>query len=471
MTPQIGTATSDTIVTNVLSRLRSDSISRIVKSDKTIMALAKKLCQHLGDDTDQHFDARQNLRRVGRLLQQLRIEVNSPDKALIDFINPQSFRIVCSSCRAISRFDGATNRYKTQSLAQRLGPMLDKICDILLTDSIEHQDTVLQQNVTDFRKLYELNWSDEVSVKASKTLAETRRKKDSSSILPLADDVKVLSNYLEKTAKTNYDILIGTPTPDGKERAWEELSKAVLTHTILFSRRRAGEVSKMTLSDYERRRTADVDGPVAATLTKLEQKLCTVFKRTLVKGKRGRPVPVIFTKQMEQYIDCLILHRAGLVDDDNLYLFARVTPSLEHIRGTDAMRESANACGAERPDTLRSTTLRKQIATLSQVMNLQENELDVLATFLGHDIRVHRKYYRLADETIQVAKVAKLLMNMEKGGQGLLPGQTLDSLDIEGQEIAATGGMFSNIKKKQLFKGTTEDHIRYCFQRNVSTLH
>ena len=34
---------------------------------------------------------------------------------------------------------------------------------------------------------------------------------------------------------------------------------------------------------------------------------------------------------------------------------------------------------------------------MSQILNLNENELDVLARFMGHDIKVHRKYYRLPD--------------------------------------------------------------------------
>ena len=106
------------------------------------------------------------------------------------------------------------------------------------------------------------------------------------------------------------------------------------------------------------------------------------------------------------------------------------------------MRDFAGACGAERPTTLRSTKLRKHIATLSQVMNLRDNELDVLAKFLGHDIAVHREYYRLTDETIKVANVAKLLINMEKGRQGLLLDQTLDSLEYNEADDELIGGMF-----------------------------
>ena len=45
------------------------------------------------------------------------------------------------------------------------------------TDSIEHQDTVLQNNAQDFQKFLTLNWSKDVSASTSKKLAEASRKK------------------------------------------------------------------------------------------------------------------------------------------------------------------------------------------------------------------------------------------------------------------------------------------------------
>lgn len=77
-----------------------------------------------------------------------------------------------------------------------------------------------------------------------------------------------------------------------------------------------------------------------------------------------------------------------------------------------------------------STRLRKQVATLSTVLNLKENEMDQLATFLGHDIRVHREFYRLPESTLQLAKVSKLLIAMEKGRLSDLQGKGLDDIEI-----------------------------------------
>lgn len=94
------------------------------------------------------------------------------------------------------------------------------------------------------------------------------------------------------------------------------------------------------------------------------------------------------------------------------------------------MRDHSSLCGAKRPDLIRSTGLRKQIATLSQILNLKDNELDILAKFLGHDIRVHREFYRKPDDCVQLAKVSKILMSLEKGTLTDQMGKSLDEIEL-----------------------------------------
>ena len=55
--------------------------------------------------------------------------------------------------------------------------------------------------------------------------------------------------------------------------------------------------------------------------------------------------------------------------------------------------EFASECSAECSKHLRTTKLRKHITTMSELLNLNENEIDILADYLGQDIRVHREFY------------------------------------------------------------------------------
>lgn len=133
------------------------------------------------------------------------------------------------------------------------------------------------------------------------------------------------------------------------------------------------------------------------------------------------------TRLTEKRQDCGVLA-------ENIFLFAR-PHCLTPYRGQDCLRIYATECGAENPEHLRSTQLRKHVATLSQILNLKNHELDQVANFLGHDIRVHREYYRLPEATTQLAKISKLLIAMEKGSLKSLQGKTLEEIEIEGKVV------------------------------------
>lgn len=150
--------------------------------------------------------------------------------------------------------------------------------------------------------------------------------------------------------------------------------------------------------------------------------------RVELKGKKDRKVAVLLTPDLVNALRLLIEKRKDCnVLDENGYLFA-VPKCLTYFRGHDCVRKFAEESGAKQPQYLRSTQLRKQVATTSQILNLKNNEMDQLADFLGHDIRVHRDYYRLPDATVQVAKIFKILLALEKGTVADLQGKSLDEI-------------------------------------------
>ena len=134
-------------------------------------------------------------------------------------------------------------------------------------------------------------------------------------------------------------------------------------------------------------------------------------------------MPVLLTDELQSSIELLIEKRNAVGIDNNPYIFVNATAAEQNaLRGSDCLRKCAAECGATAPEAITSTGLGRHIATLSQVLPLRDNGLDMLANFLGHDIRVHREFYRLPEATMQVAKISKLLMCMERG-VGSLNGQ------------------------------------------------
>lgn len=50
-------------------------------------------------------------------------------------------------------------------------------------------------------------------------------------------------------------------------------------------------------------------------------------------------------------------------------------------------------CGAKNPETLTSSRFRKQIATILQIMNFEADEMEQIATFMGHTEKTHKEFY------------------------------------------------------------------------------
>ena len=143
-----------------------------------------------------------------------------------------------------------------------------------------------------------------------------------------------------------------------------------------------------------------------------ERGLLSVLQRMEIKAKK-RPhctsVPVILTERMTQWLHELDGCRSYHIPDGNTYLFATASPD-GHYSGSDVLRKFVGQCGENKPKTLTTTNFRKHVASLSQVLSLQPHEMEGLATFLGHDLRVHTEFYRLPLDTLQIAKVSKVFL-------------------------------------------------------------
>lgn len=141
-------------------------------------------------------------------------------------------------------------------------------------------------------------------------------------------------------------------------------------------------------------------------------------------------------------LDVLVKLRNDYKLRENPYIFgllySRNADEPTYIRCTDVLRRFSEECGASQPKTLRSTKLRKQIATQCQILNLKENELDVFASLMGHSKEEHESFYRLPTDVLQVAKVTKLKLAMDQGIMKSLEGRSLG--DINGIPLGSSNG-------------------------------
>ena len=54
--------------------------------------------------------------------------------------------------------------------------------------------------------------------------------------------------------------------------------------------------------------------------------------------------------------------------------------------------------------------------------------MDILAQFMGHDIRVHRNFYRLPEDALQMATVSKILLEQENVFD--FKGESLEDIEV-----------------------------------------
>ena len=395
--------------------LRNDRMKVVIKHDETIKLISQRELKRNGHDKDRHAHIRNKIRELARLLVKLRERTGKLSAQLKDFIVPGHFQDVLEATKEVAGYSRQTKTYEKAGLALKIGHSLQTCCVLLKAQAIENKEYQTKADCSAFGELISIKWNEEVSAQAARTLYQN--KKNSANATPLSEDIATLLKYLEDQSILTRNAISVCKELEIKKH-WSRLAEITMTVLILFNRRRQGEVSKMVVLDYTKGNGSQSHNKdILEGLTKFEKALCENLTRIEITGKRGRLVPVILTDSMKASMDVLMEKREkASISNDNPYFFARTNNlSISHMRGSDSLRKLTEEVPLKHPELIRSTRLRKHIAMMTQLVNLKDHELDTVAQFMGHDIRTHREHYRLPNGTLQVAKVAKLLMSLNEG--------------------------------------------------------
>ncbi|XP_033729959.1 uncharacterized protein LOC117319235 [Pecten maximus] len=74
--------------------------------------------------------------------------------------------------------------------------------------------------------------------------------------------------------------------------------------------------------------------------------------------------------------------------------------------------------------------MRKYIATLSQVIDMTEHELEWLCGHLGHTANIHKLHYRATSGFIKRVNIGKLMLLQDLNVAGQFAGKRLQDIDI-----------------------------------------
>eukprot|EP00112_Aurelia_sp_Birch-Aquarium-sp1_P004128 Seg1469.8 transcript_id=Seg1469.8/GoldUCD/mRNA.D3Y31 product="hypothetical protein" protein_id=Seg1469.8/GoldUCD/D3Y31 len=425
-------ATTNAFQDKVISIMRVDEISLTCKTDDLILAAGKSLFEKGGSAKATYIS--EKMRSLARLLIELRKISGEESATLTDAISPAKFDLVIIATRNLcSHIVDARNdhlpSFHRPSLALQLGHNLRRSAAILRGIALRKRDTNLKGDVEAFLELINAEWENKISSAAMRTLADNQFRK--TPILPVTSDLVKLREYLLSEVPKLTQMVRRSPTLS----TWRALAELTAARILLFNKRRGNEGTKLEIKQFQERPSWTEIGmeEMTRSLKPLELELCKRLDLVYIKGKRGRKVPILMTKEIVKSIEALIASRDSVgVSDENKYVFAAPTRgSAKHLRGPDCLNTAVSKVDLENPNAVKSTKLRKYVATVSQIIDLSESELEWLARHMGHDLSVHREYYRLHDHTLELSKVSRLLMAVDEGNAAKFQGKKLSEITVD----------------------------------------
>ncbi|CAH0563141.1 unnamed protein product [Brassicogethes aeneus] len=418
----------------VIDKMRPDNISKAAIKDILICSYGEsQLKRHRR--VQLAVSVSNKMREMGRIL--LVLKDSTGIEKLLDALKPEMFDNVVTATRVISGYNHLTHTFTAPSLALHMGTRLIQVCDIAsqliikknrFIDISEPEKKL--KNIKRFRSLITNHWNTELSSIALKDLNEKNWEKPK--LFPLTEDIIKFQRFLTERAQKNYNNI--------KQKVnikveYKNLTECVLALTLLLNRKRIGEVQYLKVKTYCNDVTKPINAEFLASLTPQEQILSENFKRVVTGGKGSKPIAILFPKKTQDLIQLMLEVRADIVHPSNEYLFANLSTKDRWLSGYHVVKKLAEESGTSNKDLFTSTRLRKQIATVLQVSNFSETDMEQFANFMGHTQKTHAEYYRLPQDVYQTAKVSKILMAINKGDSSQFKGKSLNDIKVSENDL------------------------------------
>lgn len=393
----------------IIHIMHQDDISRHIRNDPLICKYGNALSAKYEHDKSQFAYIAQKMRELGRFV----VAVNELDRSvkfLHEICLPSKFQLAVEGAKKVSGFDPSSSKFKTVSLVSKIGYSLKRAAEIAFGESRMTEDSETESEVKKFIQLLDTKWNECFSRKALALSLKQEVKKVEIDKSTVTEDLIKLHRFITGEGDQAREELKESPSLS----TWKKLSEATLADVCLFNRGRVGNIGRMFLQTYTRKKSRDtfvLSADQIKRSTKLELDLGASFTRLELEGQYGRNMLVLLTERMVSSIELIIANReqAG-VAKTNPYLFAR-TEGPSFIRGLDCIRRAAVECGVKNPEALLCSSLREQISSCWQLMSLSERELDQVAKLVH---RSSEECYMLSNNVLLLEEVSKQLLTMER---------------------------------------------------------
>ncbi|XP_059223940.1 uncharacterized protein LOC131997276 [Stomoxys calcitrans] len=406
LTQYIHPAASDLLKLEIFPVLNNDNLVKEIRYDELIIKFGNKLAEKLVPQ-HQHDQVRANMRLLGRFV--IEMKKISPDvKELKDIYKPYLYDNAVLALRNTAKWNMHTG-FATPSVASSLSTLIKKCGHTQKSEFVKCQNSDLKDQLNDFMTLWEEDTPIQINRRA--ILDQQKLKRLKQITLPSKNDISKMTTYLRTKMRSALKAL----STKFKYYEWKTLVQTSLVYIQMFNRRRAGETERLLVENYKLKTSicdSDMTEDLTETISKEAMDYAKKFVRVCLTGKLDRGVAVLLDDLCQNSIETILKYRKKAGIKKNPYIFSRKVKSnlqKKYYRACPLMRKFATECGAEMPNTLRGTVLRKHIATHTSLLNIGESSVETLANFLGHHKDIHKSHYRLPVPVAEITTVSKLL--------------------------------------------------------------
>ena len=460
-----------TCMKTVITSMHSDELSTLVGKDNILLIFGEALLKKYG--ICRKNDISQRLRQLARLLLECRKKNEDSTLSFNDLLCSEKFDTCIEGANSICGLNitnDGRREFKVPSLALRLGHLLGKMVAAKQGFCLRNNNTEGLKEAERFGLLLQGEWTDTIATTAHNTLK--RRKDQDIQILPVTEDLRLLRQYHKKEMRQTIDAL----QESHSYLTWRRLAQLIMTRLIIFNKRRGGEVSKLLLKTYTERPDwkKHTNEDILESMQGLERELLKRIDLVQIPGKKGRKVPVLITDDIKEGLEVLNTKRELVgIPYSNPFLFASRSTN-GYLNNWQAMNLIAHEAKLINPDLVTSTRLRKYNATVSQLFDLNKGELEWLSNHMGHDLNIHKDFYRLHDSTIEIAKVSRLLMAIDSGSASQFVGIQLTDIfledfgsgDLQDQEIVTdTAENSQTVSAEPIYQNNEDEPLQNSAQK------
>ncbi|KAK0075400.1 hypothetical protein PV326_011623, partial [Microctonus aethiopoides] len=430
MSGYIHSSANYTLKKVIIPGMHDDDVTRAIKYDELVILAGNQFCDNY--TRDQHIELiRGHLRLLGRLKIAMMAK-NPAIKELSEMFNTNNYVILKEAIRDVAQYDPKKRIYGAPANASTLGTLIKKLGKIWNAQCTLKEEWETQKKYQNFLSVFDYDFPTTINKKVIEE--QINKKREKTEILPMKQDIKKLYDYLKlicNEALKNIEKKFDYTT-------WKNLAEACLILLQMFNRRRSGEIERLLITDYKKYEAVDenMNPEYLSKLSDKSREFAKKYVRITIRGKLNRTVPVLLDRILVKYVDTILEYRSNAgVKSSNGYVFGVPTTSKmskKYLRACPLMRKFSEQCGAIMPESLRGTKLRKHIATHTAMLGIEENQVDDLANFMGHNKQIHKDIYRVPVPFRDVTDVSQLLL-AAMGADEEDDGNASESSDEENQ--------------------------------------